>query len=213
MKTPKKQPVEIQTYQFSSLPSLHDKILIFTRSHVFYLWLKLLNNLVIGFVLILFTAILFLTIYPSFLLFIASQLLIITFISTLCVNEFLGWYFHFYLVTKRKIVEVCNTPFGKYFINEIMLDRVKCTEVDISSNGIINQLLRIGDVIVTFDRPTQHRDSFVFNNVSNANSIREILTDYFSESKKELNTWYVYDRQRQGLIYPIEDISIPKLHA
>lgn len=94
-----------------------------------------------------------------------------------------------------------------------MLDRVKCTEVDISSNGVLNQLLRIGDVIVTFDRPTQHRDSFIFQNVSNANSIREILSDYFSEDRKETTAWYVFDRQKKGLIYPLEDTSMPRLHA
>ncbi len=213
MKAPNKPPVEVQTYQYSSLPSLNDRILIFTRSHVFYLWVKLIFNSICGLTLSVILGVLFTLSYPSFPMLIFSETLIITFFLTLSANEFINWYFHFYLVTKRKIVEVWNTPFGKYFINEIMLDRVKCTEVDISSNGVLNQLLRIGDVTVTFDRPTQHRDSFIFQNVSNANSIREILSDYFSEDRKETTAWYVFDRQKKGLIYPLEDTSMPRLHA
>lgn len=213
MKTPKKQPVEVSTYQYSSLPSLNDRILIFTRSHIFYLSLKIFFNSVIGFILALVAGFSLTVSYPSFIMLIFSETLILTFIMTLNVNEFINWYFHFYLVTKRKIVEVWNTPFGKYFINEIMLDRVKCTEVDISSNGFINQVLRIGDVIVTFDRPTQHRDSFVFHNIANANSIREILSDYFSEDRKETTTWYVFDRHKGGLTYPLDETIRPRLHA
>jgi len=213
MKAPKKQPVQIQTYQFSSLPSLGDKMLIFTRSHVYYLWEKLFWISVVATVFMIITSIAFIFIYYSPLLFFLTFIGTIAFVLTLVVNEYLSWYFQFYLVTKRKIVEVCNVPFRKYFINEILLDRVKCTEVDIMSNGIINQLFRIGDVVVTFDRPTHHRDSFIFSNVSNANSIREILTDYFSENRKETTTWYIQDRQNKGWVYPLEEMGIPKLHA
>lgn len=213
MKTPKKQPVELQSYQFSSLPSLGDKILIFTRSHKLYLWERIFFlSLYAGLASIMSFAV-FIYFYFSPFVFVLIQSVIFTFSITLCVREYLGWYFHFYLVTTRKIVEVCNIPFGNYFINEILLDRVKCTEVDIMSHGIINQLLRVGDVIVTFDRPTHHRESFIFNKVANANSIREILTDYFTEGRKEPATWYFQDSRNRGFIYPFQETTRPKLHA
>lgn len=213
MKTPEKQPVELQSYQFSSLPSLNDKILIFTRSHKLYLWERVFLMAVYASIASVLAFGVFIYLYFSPLVFLLIQSIIFTFTLTLCVREYLGWYFHFYLVTTRKIVEVCNVPFGKYFINEILLDRVKCTEVDIMSQGLINQILRVGDVIVTFDRPTHHRDSFIFNKVSNANSIREILTDYFTEGRKEPATWYVQDSRNRGFIYPLEELAKPRLHA
>lgn len=218
MNTPK-QPVLTQSYRFSSLPSADDHILIFTRSHIFYLLEKIVLTVIGVLVMLVLSLVFFLTIYLSPLLLIATCCLLITFGTTMVIRAYIAWYFHFYLVTTRKIVEVCNIPFGNYFMNEILLDRVKCTEVDITSLGIINQLFRIGDVVVTFDRPTKHRDSFVFSNVSNSNTIKELLTDYLIESYSEKiniskNIWYTDDR-RKGTIYsyPIEELRRPKLHA
>ena len=57
---------------------------------------------------------------------------------------------------------------------------------------MINQLFTIGDVIITFDRPT-HEEEFIFASVSNPKEISRFFnnmldTMYQEETKKQL--WY-----------------------
>ncbi|MBI4092132.1 MAG: hypothetical protein HY427_02945 [Candidatus Levybacteria bacterium] len=96
------------------------------------------------------------------------------FISTIIIRSIIDWYFSFYIATNRKIIEVSYRPLSSREVNEVLLDQVKCTEIDSKVGGAINEFLDIGDVIVTFDRPT-HQEEFVFENVPDPKKIETHL--------------------------------------
>lgn len=101
------------------------------------------------------------------------------------------WYLHIYLVTTRKILEVRSLPFFFHDINDVLLDQVRCTEIDIKKSGMINELLDMGDVIITFDRPT-HRDAFILSDLHDPESVGIFLGDKLDEEKYNVGetVWY-----------------------
>lgn len=76
----------------------------------------------------------------------------------------LDWLFNFYIVTNKKIIDMQYAPPISHNLSTILLDQVRCTEVDLQKNGLLRELLDIGDVIITFDRPT-HQEVFALNNI------------------------------------------------
>lgn len=94
---------------------------------------------------------------------------------TVITKMIIDWYFHIYILTNRKILEFRYTPLTSYIVNDIMLDRVFCTEVDYQTSGILHDLLDLGDVIITFDRPT-HQEEFVLRDIQECGQIGVFLT-------------------------------------
>lgn len=188
---------------FLTLP--REKLLILTRRHILFPIQSIIVILFLSsflFVVLLALSVFSLIPLPFFLVsvFIICALAL-TFISKAVVD----WYFHFYFVTTRKIAEVCYLPLSKHFVNEILLDRVKCTEIDVTKNGIIGHLLDIGNVSITFDRPT-HQEEFVFWNVKKSREIGTLLTQklieqYGEEAQKTV--WYKSPHRAQP--YTITD--------
>ncbi len=159
-------------------PLPRDHIFILTRTH----WLIPAQTIAVAvflFTTLFFSSFLgFLSFSPSPALFIISSLLLCMFALMFTVKVLADWYFHFYVITDRKIAEVCYLPLSTHYVNEVMLDRVKCTEVDVRTEGLLHQLLNIGSVTVTFDRPT-HEDAFMFWYIGNAQEIGSRLTGQF----------------------------------
>ena len=56
-----------------------------------------------------------------------------------------------------------------------MLDRVNCTEVDLQSNGFFNEIIDMGDICITFDRPTR-REEFVLKDIQGSHELATYLT-------------------------------------
>lgn len=56
-----------------------------------------------------------------------------------------------------------------------MLDKVNCTEIDLKVAGFFNELLEMGDVVITFDRPT-HEEEFVLKDIYKPEKIEKFLT-------------------------------------
>lgn len=81
-----------------------------------------------------------------------------------------------YIVTSHKILELCMVPLGTHSTNGVLLDQVRCTEVDVKINGILNQYLDMGDVGITFDRPT-HQEEFTLSDIPNPNQAGALLAD------------------------------------
>lgn len=109
-------------------------------------------------------------------LLIPALLLTISFILSLAVRSIIDWYFNLYIVTNRKIMELSYIPLSSHQTNSILLDQVKCTEIDTKIEGLINDLLDIGHVVITFDRPT-HKEAFILEHLHNPEKVESYLQD------------------------------------
>ena len=89
---------------------------------------------------------------------------------------FFEWRSHYYVVTSRKLLEVRGIPFFYHKVNGVLLDQVRCTEIDVDANGVLQELFGIGDITITFDRPT-HRESFVLAGIKDPDEIGLYLGD------------------------------------
>lgn len=168
--------------QFLTLPD--EKLVVVTKKHWFVLMVPIVGTIFFA-LLIMATSFIFSLLLPaSPHLFIVTSIitlvLMISLITKMCIN----WWLHFYVITNRKILEMRYSPLFSHTINEVLLDQVKCTEVDVKTNGIINELLNMGDVMITFDRPT-HQEEFVLSDVEDPATIGFFLGDVFDITRTE----------------------------
>lgn len=152
-----------------------EELLLVKRRHPFVV----LTPIIIIFCLTVFfissAFVLFQDIFYSPSLFYITMLLLISIAISLCTKTIVDWYFHMYILTSRKILELRYTPLTSYVVNDIMLDRVNCTEVDLQSNGFFNEIIDMGDICITFDRPTR-QEEFILKDIQGSHELTTYLT-------------------------------------
>lgn len=131
-------------------------------------------------------------------LLIPAYLLLLIFMLSLALKLIINWYFNIYIVTNRKIMEISYSPLSSHQTNEVLLDQVKCTEIDTKIEGLINDFLDIGQVIITFDRPT-HQEEFVFNYMESPRTIEAYLQGALYRNTFQNN--YLYTQQNSPDLY------------
>lgn len=200
-----KKPALMQENSKEMFHIPREQVKVFTRPHWLIPTQTIIITVLLSFVFlsVSFTGLIY--IFSSPFLFAVTTLLIIMITLALIVKILADWYFHFYLITNRKISEVCYLPLSTHYVNEVLLDRVKCTEVDVRTDGIIKQLLNIGSVTVTFDRPT-HQEAFVFWNVGNAKEIGYLLSGKPMEAGSEERTIYYRPLDNDKRYYAADEI-------
>jgi hypothetical protein len=152
-----------------------EHLLLVKRKHPFVL---LAPIIIIGCLTLFFIAsafVLFQSIFYSPSLFFVTTLLLISIAISLSTKTIVDWYFHMYILTNRKILELQYTPLTSYIANDVMLDRVNCTEIDLLSNGFFNEIIDMGDIALTFDRPTR-REEFILKNIQGSHELATYLT-------------------------------------
>jgi len=152
-----------------------EQLLLVKRKHPFVV---LTPIIIIGCLTIFFISsafVLFQNFFYSPSLFYVSVLLLISIAISLSTKVLVDWYFHMYILTNRKILELQYTPLTSYIVNDVMLDRVNCTEVDLQSNGFFNEIIDMGDICITFDRPTR-REEFVLKDIRGSHELSTYLT-------------------------------------
>ena len=125
-------------------------------------------------------------------LFMSSMPVVFLMTSSIIAKIIVDWHCHFYILTTNRILEVCYKPLFSNYINNIILNQVKSTEIDIEKTGIINQLLDIGNVIITFDRPT-HQQEFRLMNIKDPKEIGFLMSDVLDIEKPDMMDapiWY-----------------------
>ncbi|HSW48027.1 MAG TPA: hypothetical protein VLG67_03000 [Candidatus Saccharimonadales bacterium] len=160
-----------------------EELLLVKRRHYYVLIFPIFLSI---FVLSIFNVALFVVfvrMMNSFPLFIVTLLLSISILISLISYTIVNWYFHLYILTNRKILEVWYTPLSAHAINDIFLDSVKCTEVDTNSTGFIHELMDMGDLRLTFDRPT-HQEEFLLKDIKNYDEIGKFLTQKLMDGNK-----------------------------
>lgn len=186
-----------------------EKIILVKRQHRFVLLppLFIIGALTLTLIILSYVALIILLSFYE--IFFISVLIIFNITVLLIAKNIVEWYFHIYIVTNRKLLEVYYVPLSSYVINDVLLDQVKCTEIDIRTNGFFYELLNIGDVAITFDRPT-HQNEYIFSQIKDARGTGALLTNHLikgspTEIKKELS-WHrsKLKKHKYYLIDPID---------
>ena len=152
-----------------------EELLLVKRPHPFVLLTPIVIICCLTLFFISSAFVLFQSIFLSTSLFFVTTLLLISVAISLTTKTIVDWYFHMYILTNRKILELRYTPLTSYIVNDVMLDRVNCTEVDLQSNGFFNELIDMGDICITFDRPTR-REEFVLKDIQGSHELATFLT-------------------------------------
>lgn len=136
----------------------------------------------------------FLFFYPA--LFLVSLLTIFVIATTFITKAIIDWYYHLYLVTNRKILEMTYSPLASLKVNDVLLDQVRCTEIDAHTDGIVNEFLNLGDVSITFDRPT-HQEELLLSSIENPRETSLLLATMLMDSKTS-STGVLWYRNRKN---------------
>lgn len=78
------------------------------------------------------------------------------------------------------------------------MDKVNCTEIDLSSKGFFHELIDMGDLTITFDRPT-HEEEFTLRDVKNCDMLGKYLTQQLMDGERRRDfeeTIWLKDRHR-----------------
>lgn len=163
--------------------TLEDEHLVYsTRQH----WSRMIP--IFGINILLIILIVLSTIFSSFMMplyslsFLILGITILTISMEILIKQLVEWYFHFYIVTNRKIIEVAYRPMYSKVIYEVLLDQVRCTEVDVEGNGLVNEIFNVGTVLITFDRPTNEK-IFSIENIKRPRTVAMHLGDVFGMQK------------------------------
>ncbi len=174
-----------------------EKLLLVQRRHSFVIFLPIVFTIFVLAVLLLTAFLVFISFFHSLSLFIIVSLLLVSACMSMIAKVIIDWYFHVYILTTRKILEVWYTPLTSYNVNDVLLDKVNCTEIDIKINGFIHELIGMGDIVVTFDRPT-HQEEFVFNDIPQPETIEKFLTQRLMDHGADAPLFPMWFRERHG---------------
>lgn len=170
------EAVKSQIKMFFTLPD--EEVLLQKRVHVFNLLAPIIITILLALGLSIFIVTIANYLAVTWSVVVAALGIVLTGSLFLIGKSITEWNFHWYVITNRKFLEICYVPLGTYYVNDILLDRVKCTEIDVRADGIINELLDMGDINITFDRPTK-QEGFVLHNIRSARKLGMFLTNFF----------------------------------
>lgn len=149
-----------------SLLTLPNEVLVTAkRQHYFVLITKLGGIIFISGLLLVGLWLTYYVLKIRLELQLAGYLLLFSLGVNFITKTIVDWYFHIYLVTNRKIVEIAAVPFYSDIVNDVFLDQVRTTEVDANVNNFIEEILNLGDVTIAFDRPS-HDELFVMRSIA-----------------------------------------------
>ena len=169
-----------------------ERILLRKRQHWFIIIMPVFFSIVVAVFVTLILYYLFVLKISQVGLFMSSMPVVFLMTSSIIAKIIVDWHCHFYILTTNRILEVCYKPLFSNYINNIILNQVKSTEIDIEKTGIINQLLDIGNVIITFDRPT-HQEEFRLMNIKDPKEIGFLMSDALDIEKPDMMDapiWY-----------------------
>ncbi len=182
-----------------------EKLLVVTRTH----WITILPQM---FLLSLFTllvggiCIVGTVLFALPLPYVLPGLLLLLLVSSLVGwYTLVSWYYHLYIITTGKILEYRYVPFLSHAINDVLLDQVRCTEIDIAKNGCIAELFDMGTITITFDRPT-HQEEFALTSIQHPEKIGMLLSDNLYTTKQENTTTIWHKGARSKKFQLIEEI-------
>lgn len=175
-----------------------EHLLLVKRKHPFVMLMPIFTINCLALFFISSGFVLFQEFLLSSSLFVVTMLLLISITVSLITKIIIDWYFHIYILTNRKILELRYTPLTSYLVNDVMLDRVNCTEIDLRTHGFLNELIDMGDILITFDRPTS-REEFILKDVQGSHALATYLTQQLLDVKQpEMLSQPIWFKERQA---------------
>ena len=166
----------LEDSQVDKFKLFEDEELIFaTREHWLMIVLRLVKKAFISLIMALVVAVVLYISLQSISLTLSAFFLIMLIGSSASVRDLIHWSFHLYIATNRQIIEVHYSPLLSESINSVLLDQIRCTEIDVEMYGLIPELIGIGNVALTFDRPT-HKEEFVIRDIRAPRTIANLLS-------------------------------------
>lgn len=171
-----------------------ERVIVGIREHYVPLLFRILKILLVVFSAVIGVSIITFAFVNNFFLMVIASLLIAFAGSSFILQELVHWYFHLYIVTDRKILEIKYHPLISETTNSVLLDQIKCTEIDAEVYGFIPELLDMGDVKITFDRPT-HQEEFVLRGIRSPRRISNLLSselnkDHGNNEEQMQQIWF-----------------------
>ncbi|TSC64060.1 MAG: Uncharacterized protein G01um101493_254, partial [Microgenomates group bacterium Gr01-1014_93] len=106
-----------------------------------------------------------------------SFLLLMGILTILAITKvIIDWYFHLYIITSRKIMEIRVVPFFGERIDDVFLDQVRTTEIDAKIPTFFHEFINMGNVTIAFDRPS-HDKVFMLENIPKPRQTAMYLCD------------------------------------
>ncbi len=152
-----------------------ENLILSVREHPMLLIFRLIKIFIAGVFLAITSPLISYFFLRSIMLSVEVFLLIIAIFGALLIREIIHWYFHMYLITNRKIAEIRYDPLSSELTNSILLDQLRCTEIDAELRGFISEMFDIGNVTITFDRPT-HQETFTLTNIRSPRKTANLLS-------------------------------------
>jgi len=162
--------------QIEKFKLFEDEELIFAcREHWLPLIFRLIKTSFLGLFIAAAISSAFILLTHSLVLAVGAFSLVMLVTGMVGVRVLIHWSFHMYIATNKQIIEVHYNPLISHAINSVLLDQIRCTEIDVEMYGIIPELLGIGNVEITFDRPT-HKEIFVIKDIRAPRTIANLLS-------------------------------------
>lgn len=159
----------------------NEKLIFACREHWLPLVLRLVRQALTGLVIAIALSFVFAFSLKSLSLAVSTFFLIVLLTNIVAVRELIHWCYHLYIATNKQLIEVRYSPLLSHAINSVLLDQIRCTEIDVEMYGIIPELIGIGNVAITFDRPT-NKDEFVIKGVRSPRSVANLLSAQIHQS-------------------------------
>lgn len=172
---------------FLTLPD--ERLLIAKRQHWIVLLLPIMMGALLCLVLVLLVALLYLIKAIDLFSAVLGVLIAFAIFTTYVANRYIDWRFHLYVLTTRKILEVTFTPIFSHVINDVFLDQVRTTEIDINVSGVINEFVNVGDVVILFDRPS-HEETMVLRNIEDPRGTGILISDALENIMHNTPIWF-----------------------
>lgn len=167
------EPDEVKKF----LVSPDEKLLLAVREHYEPLVIKLFQIGVLTIVITTASAIGTFYLFHDVSLILLLSLTELLLGSGLILRQIMHWYFHLYIITTKKIIEASYNPLFSEQSNSVLLDQLRCTEIDAELTGLVSEFLDLGNVTITFDRPT-HQTEFTLRNIRSPRKIANYLSSH-----------------------------------
>jgi hypothetical protein len=167
---------ESEYQHFLTFPE--ERLILATRQHRFYVIFPIIILAVISISLLMALIVFMLAQIYSVYTFVSLFMLLTVLTIALVIKVISDWYYHFYIVTSRKIVEITCNPLFSHIINGVLLDQVRIVEIDAHIDGFINDIFDMGSVEIDFDTMS-HKASFALHGIEEPNETSRLLSHSF----------------------------------
>ena len=135
-------------------------------------------------------------------------------VLTACIGMYVSWYFHVYAITERRILEISYRPLSSEFVNNVLLDQVRCTEIVARTDGLLNHILDMGSLLICFDMPT-HEDEIQFFHIASPHQAGKRVGSLLNSPRFSSNDMRrpLWEQQRKTPSTPTKEFFSRRLAA